>query len=133
MNKDIILPLPTFRVVKIIDDETIVINAGSNIGISPGDMFEIFETGNIVTDPNTGESLGTLDTIKDTVEAINVFPKMCVCRHYITYNAIGSITSSLTKTTAKTLNVDISQISGGLSSDKTIRLGDKVRQIKNKK
>jgi hypothetical protein len=31
----------------------------------------------------------------------------------------------------KTLNVDVSQITGGLSKDLVIRVGDKVRYLKN--
>ena len=93
--------------------------------------FEIFETGEEIFDPNTKESLGTLDTIKETIEAINVLPKMCICRHLTTsiYNMVGILNSNIYKTKIKTLNVDATQISGGLSSDKKIRIGDEVRLI----
>lgn len=122
------LPLASYRVVKIIDAETIVINAGSNNGISRGDEFEIFETGENITDPITGTDLGTLDTIKEIVTAVNVFPKMSICRQYVTYNTIASPLQNFTKKTPKTLNIDASQISGGLSKDKVIRIGDKARR-----
>lgn len=130
MSKDVNLPLPSFRIIKIIDDETIVINAGSNNNISRGDEFEIYEIGENIKDPVSGENLGSLDTIKDTVEAVTVFPKMCICKHLDSYaNSVGSIATLITRNTPKTLNVDVSQISGGLSSDKTIRIGDKARKI----
>lgn len=115
-----------FRIVKIVDSETIVINGGSDNGINKGDSFEIFEIGQEVIDPDTGESLGTLDTTKDTVCAVNVFPQLTICRHIIRKSLVPS---ELIRVTNKTLNVDATQISGGLSSDIVIKLGDKVRRI----
>lgn len=114
-----------FKIVKIVDAETIVINGGSDNGISIGDIFEIFETGQEVIDPDTGESLGTLDNVKETVRAINVFPQLTICRHIIKRSLVPS---ELIRETNKTLNVDATQISGGLSSDTVIKLGDKVRK-----
>lgn len=115
-----------FKIVKIVDSETIVINGGSDNGISIGDSFEIFETGQEVIDPDTGESLGTLDNVKETVRAINVFPQLTICRHTIKRSLVPS---ELIRETIKTLNVDATQISGGLSSDTVIKLGDKVRLL----
>lgn len=123
-----------FRIIKIIDDETIVINAGTQNNIKEGAKFEIYEIGNDIIDPETKENLGSLDTIKDTVEAINVLEKMCICRHIINYNPLSNIAitmaSSLIATKNKQLNVETKDISGGLTSDLTIRIGDKVRLVK---
>ncbi len=119
-----------YKIIKIIDDETLVINAGYDNGIKIGDDFEIFEDGEEIKDPDTGEVLGTLDTIKERVEAIDVFPKMCICRHNIIVNYIKAITGDFTKIKSKTLNIDSSQISGGLSDNLTIHIGDKVRKIR---
>lgn len=121
----------TFKVVKIIDDETIVINAGFEDGIKTGNIFEIYEAGEEIFDPDTKESLGTLDTIKETVKAINVLPKMCICRHSTTsvYNISDTFNQNFFRTKIKTLNIDTTQISGGLSNDTKIRIGDKVRLI----
>lgn len=117
-----------YKIVKIIDDETLVINAGSNDNIKSGDEFEIFEIGEEIKDPDTGTKLGTLDTIKETIQAINVFPQISICRH-VEVSSITSITPVWVRKTNKTLNVDSTQISGGLSNDKVIRIGDKVRLI----
>lgn len=121
----------TYKVVKIIDDETIVINAGTEDGIKFGNEFEIYEAGEEIFDPDTKESLGTLDTIKETVKAVNVLQKMCICRHsnILVYDLSESLNNKFMRTKIKTLNVDATQISGGLSSDKKIRIGDKVRLI----
>lgn len=119
-----------FKIVKIIDDETIVINAGLIDDVKPGDKFEIFEKGEEIKDPDTGESLGTLDLIKETVETVNVFDKISICKHYVIENYLSGITGTFLKTSYKTLNVDCTQISGGLHDDKIIRIGDKVRKVK---
>lgn len=118
-----------YRIVKIVDEETLIINAGLDQGISIGDKFEIYSVGEKIFDPRTGEDLGTLDTIKDTVEAITVLQKMSICQHKLTYNIATPVGLNLNKTSNKTLDVDITQISGGLSNDAKIRIGDKVRKI----
>lgn len=117
-----------FRIVKIVDDETIVINGGYNDGIKEGDRFEIFEVGEKIIDPETGDDLGTLDIVKETVDSINVFQKLTICRHKTTVPLLP-MPQTFSKETNKTLNVDTTQISGGLPDKKIIKIGDKVRKI----
>lgn len=118
-----------FKVIKIVDEETLIINAGLEDGIQRGDEFEIFEKGEDLIDLDTGENLGSLDTIKETVEAINVFPKFCVCRHNVTVSYITGLVPNLYKNEYKTLNIDSSQISGGFDDDITIRINDRARKV----
>lgn len=117
----------TYKIVKIIDDQTLVINAGYDDDIEIGDQFEIYSTGEEIKDPDTNEVLGTLDHIKERVEAVDVFEKMCICRHNILVNFLQNVTNNLTRIEPKVLNVDSSQISGGLSNDDVIKIGDKAR------
>lgn len=129
MNED-------YRVIKIIDDKTIVINIGENENIKEGDKFQIYEIGEEVIDPETKKNLGTLNTVKEVVSAVDVLPFMTICRHIETsyYNPLTSLVSPFaTKQvdTEKHLNVETSQITGGLSTDMIIKIGDKVRLIKN--
>lgn len=122
-----------YKVIKIVDDETLVINAGYNDGIETGDKFEIYSTGEEIKDPDTNETLGTLDLVKEKVEAIDVFPKMCICRHNTIVNFMNTVSYELARIKTKPLNVDSTQISGGLSNDDVIKIGDKVRKIKKHK
>jgi hypothetical protein len=68
-------------VVKIIDDKQLIINAGTENDIKVNDIFEIYEVGEEVKNPIINESLGVLDFIKATIVAVQVTPKMSVCRN----------------------------------------------------
>ena len=54
------------KIAKIISTKQIVVNAGSNDGLEVGDKLEIIDKfgDEPIVDPDTGESLGTLDLIK---------------------------------------------------------------------
>lgn len=120
-----------FRVVKIISDYEIVVNAGSIHGIKKDDELEIFIPGEEITDPETGETLGTLDTIKANIIVKNVYEKMCVCVNSETITrSIFDPLQNLSRTERKKLNVDSTEISGGLNPDRKIRVGDLVRKAK---
>lgn len=115
-----------YKVIKIIDIENIVINAGKENYIKKGDKFEIYSVGKEVKDLD-GNSLGTLNTVKETVTAVVVFPKMCICQKIIyTPPAYISITSQniTSKKGPVALDVDTKEFSGGLSEDLTIHIGD---------
>ncbi|MGN7470374.1 hypothetical protein [Brevibacillus sp. SAFN-007a] len=119
----------SWKVVKIIDEYNIVVNAGTNHGIKKEDCLEIYVPGEEVIDPDTMESLGTLDSIKAYLEVKHVFPKMCICENAETrlLNMI-SFSANFTKEEPKPLNIDSTQISGGLNkTDRKIRIGDLVR------
>lgn len=119
-----------YNVVRIIDEKNIVINAGKENYIKKGDKFEIYSIGKEIKDLN-GNSLGTLDTIKETVVAVTVFPKMSICQKLtktslspllkFTKEQIASIED------ANYLNVDTTEFEGGLEQDLTIHVGDFAR------
>ena len=62
-----------FKIVRIVNDRNIVINAGNDQGLKEGDILEVFVPGEEIIDIDTGESLGTLDIIKAKLEIKNVF------------------------------------------------------------
>lgn len=121
----------TYKVLKIIDIENILINAGKNDYIKKGDKFEIFVKGEEIIDESTQKCLGTLDTVKDIVTVVTVFPQMCICQK-LKKSSVSSLTlfakEQLTfKEEPVSLNVDMSQITGGFSNDLVIRVGDLAR------
>lgn len=122
-----------FRIVKIIDDKSLVINAGRNYNIQEGDEFEIFSEGKPIIDPVTKENLGKLDFIKDTLVVSVVYDKMCICTTPITYNSplTNSFSSILGTKEQRLLNVSPLDISGNnyLDENKEIKIGDLARLL----
>ncbi|WP_342538502.1 hypothetical protein MKY15_20885 [Sporosarcina sp. FSL K6-1540] len=126
-----------YKIIKIIDEYTVIINAGFNQGIEVGDKFQILDKkGSEVKDPDTDEVLGYLDLIKDTVNASEVHEKMSFCTTPFQASIYASLTASINEASfaprqAK-LNIDLEQVTGGLrESDEPIRIGDSVRLIKS--
>ncbi|MFJ8792711.1 FlgT C-terminal domain-containing protein [Streptomyces sp. NPDC102462] len=65
------------KLAALVDDSRIAINAGSNKGVAEGDEVVLFRTVE-VTDPDTGESLGSVDVRKLALEIELVREKMSV-------------------------------------------------------
>ncbi|KEQ20537.1 hypothetical protein HF82_01065 [Limosilactobacillus reuteri] len=119
------------KIAKIISTKQVVINAGSDAGLKPGDKLEIIDKFGTdpVKDPDTGESLGTLDLPKGELIVSKVYPKMAIAdspkKPSIAY-VPGGIPGF--PTIQRDLNVDPKQITGGFpkSSGEQIKVGDIV-------
>lgn len=110
------------RVVRIIDGNKVIINAGKEDGLRINGEFKIFEDGEEIIDPITNDSLGRLEKTKDIVEVCELMDKMCICKK-TKRNPFEDFGEEL-------LNVDGTDITGGLTSDEPIKVGDKVRCLK---
>lgn len=121
-----------YKVVKIISDYEIVINAGSKQYLTKDQELEIYVPGEEVTDPETGETLGTLDTIKAYLIVKHVFDKMCICENAdsVINNPLLGFSEALATHSRRRLNVDTAEISGGLNLQSRIKIGDLVRKSK---
>lgn len=120
------------KIVKIINEYQVVINAGSDDLIHDGENLEVFVQGTPIYDPDTDECLGTLDYVKAKLRVINVFPRMSVCenRETQTTSILRPIVSVLETTEILPLNIDSKEISGGYEGiDKKIHIGDLVRTV----
>ena len=120
-----------FKIVKIINEYRVVVNAGSNDLIRDNQTLEVYVPGREIIDPDSGDSLGTLDYVKAKLRVVDVFPKMCVCENRNTEPVISLMTtlSSLQRQEALPLAVDSKEISGGYEGiDKKIHVGDLVRE-----
>ena len=124
------------KIAKIISTKQIVVNAGSNDGLEVGDNLEIIDKfgDEPIVDPDTGESLGTLDLIKGNVIVSKVYPHMAIADSpkvspLLQAMRPGLLSSPLYGSSyQEDLNVDPSQITGGLpeAGDQQIRIGDIV-------
>lgn len=126
------------KVVKIIDEDSLVINIGLREAVKFNDKFAVFIPGDEVIDPDTNESLGTLDTIKCYLKPKDILEKMTVCVNAET--ALTSFGAAMTGgtpqinllgglTNPKRLPVDFEEISGGLQPRTKVKIGDFVRKI----
>lgn len=120
----------TLKIVKIIDEYKVVVNAGIN-DVIENSTLEVYEPGVEVFDPDTNESLGTLDYIKAKLKVVDVLPKMCICenRDGEKLKSLDSLIN-LTYMQKVPLNIDSKDISGGFEEiSKKIKVGDLVRII----
>lgn len=69
------------KVAKILGNNEVVINRGRGDGVRQGMLFEIFAPdGEEVWDPDTGETLGTVEDIKARAEVTEVKDRLSVAR-----------------------------------------------------
>jgi hypothetical protein len=73
-------PALTARVARLLDKQKLVVNKGSDHGVALQQRFVIFEKGDEITDPDTGESLGALELVKAHGEVIHVQERMAILR-----------------------------------------------------
>jgi len=70
------------KVAKILDDRTLVLNVGHAAGATQGMVFCIYAPVEDVTDPDTGESLGSWEAVKGYVQATHPQDSLAVCRAF---------------------------------------------------
>ncbi|ABG04112.1 hypothetical protein Rxyl_1146 [Rubrobacter xylanophilus DSM 9941] len=69
------------KVAKVLANNTIVINRGRDAGVRPGMLFEVFSPeGEEVWDPDTGETLGTVEDVKARAEVTEVRERFSIAR-----------------------------------------------------
>lgn len=123
------------KIVKIISDTAFVLNAGLKNNISKGTKFEIVDSEpEPILDLDTEEIIGYLNLPKGIIIAEQVQEKMTIARTQLNkqtnrsalFDAM-SVLQPYTTYTREELNVDETQITGGLNrSNNPIRVGDEV-------
>ena len=117
---------PTYKIVKIIDDQNIVISGGKNRQINEGDKFTVIDKNSEeIIDPDTFESLGYLYKSKGTVIATTVYDQLTILSSIEVPTNLNSFMFPPRQTT---LDVNEDQITGGLESG-PISIGDYVQKI----
>lgn len=121
-----------FKVAEIIDDYTLVINAGENQNIKENQRFLIFSLdGKEVYDPDTKELLGCLETTKGTATATSVLEKMTVIKSDM-YRTVTSLdlTASLVFSITNSENSDtLKPGDKKLIGFKDVKIGDLVKSV----
>lgn len=128
------------KIIRILDEQRIVVNAGFEQGVKPGDRFHILKIGEAVTDPESGETLGELQTVKAEVAAVHVQDKlslmMPLTEQQIRPGTVLSATLAQTSSSLSTplepnrgrLNVRPDQVHGR-EMVPPVAVGDPVRSV----
>ena len=82
------------KVAAVMDDTTLVLNVGSEQGVSEGMLFDIVAQHQEIADPDTGESLGQWEVAKARVVVTHVQERMSTVRTPLTVEVEASGTLS---------------------------------------
>lgn len=69
-----------FKVLRVLSPMELVVNAGSDHGVSVGDSFVIYQLDDEIIDPESGENLGRLERLRGTGVATHVQAKLTTVR-----------------------------------------------------
>jgi|ETN02SMinimDraft_2_1059926.scaffolds.fasta_scaffold108439_1 hypothetical protein len=127
------------RIVKIVDENTIVINVGSSSEVTTGMVFVVIQESSEIMDPETDESLGRWEMVKAHLVAAHVQEKMTTLvpiSDGVSSDSSAVLSDLMSRDSRGepiggrrvALPVDRSQVSGRPSSD-VIRVGDIVRSV----
>lgn len=132
------------KIVRILDEQRILVNIGFEHGVEPGDRFHILEIGDEIQDPESNQALGQLQLVKAEVAAVHVQEKLTLMmplseqqiRPDSVLSATLANTSSLSHAPIEPnrgrLNVKPNQIHGR-EMISAIGTGDPVRSVFTKK
>ena len=143
------------KVAKILGNNEVVINRGRSEGVRPGMLFEVFTPGGEeVWDPDTGETLGTVEDVKAHAEVTEVKERLAVARLQNTrapFGAmnLGEMQENLQRIFGQMFGEDVklggfgtsspgddpdleSMFGGPLEDLSKVQVGDAVREIKRR-
>jgi hypothetical protein len=107
------------RVVRVMGDGRVVVNVGLVQGIAPGDAFVVFDEGEEITDPDSGEPLGRLENVKLRVEAVHVQERLSQL----------AAASAETPSESPVLSARLADTQVRRSRQDRVRVGDRVRRV----
>ena len=148
------------KVAKVLGSNEIVLNRGRNDGVRTGMVFEVFSPeGEEVWDPDTGETLGTVEDIKAQAEVTEVKERLSVARLQQTANSpfgavdIGEMQENLQRMFGQMFGDDVriqgfgagapggdpggdpdleSMLGGPLQDLSKVQVGDAAREVKRR-
>lgn len=117
------------RVIRIISAKQLILNVGSDDGVSKPMKFAIFSPTIAIIDPDTGEQLGTYRDQKVAVEVDRVFERFTIASRPIQYDDEGFYGDDDeppgTWPDLPVEHVDIDPLPTGA----TVRVGDDAEQV----
>lgn len=123
------------KIAKIVDESTFLINVGLKQGVQNGMRFVVFDEGEQVTDPDTGEVLGTWEIVKGELVVVNAQERLSMVQTPVrnvempgTLSAMMVEASKGNKGEQERLSVNRTQMSGR-PAPKPISVGDPARSV----
>jgi hypothetical protein len=142
------------KVAKILGNKEIVVNRGRKEGVRPGMLFEVFAPeGEEVWDPDTGETLGTVEDVKAQAEVTEVKDRLAVARLHNSGSPFGAVNinemqENLQRMFGQMFGEDVriqgfgttpgddpdleSMLGGPLQDLSKVQVGDAVREIQRR-
>ena len=120
------------KIAEIIDVYTVVINQGHEHSVEEDMRFVIYDPGEEINDPNTGESLGKFEYVKAKVKVVNVQEKFSTAKTYETYTMTMpamTLAQLMGQTRREELPLDEETKAGLQKGIRPVKIGDFVRQI----
>jgi len=68
------------RIIRILDTETVIVNLGSESGVSTGCVFHVLGEPETVVDPFSSDQLGSVTVVKAKVAASQVYARFSIAR-----------------------------------------------------
>ncbi|MFH1008608.1 MAG: hypothetical protein V1800_14100 [Candidatus Latescibacterota bacterium] len=68
------------KIAKIVDETTFLLNKGAQDGVRNGMRFVVFDEGDEVSDPESGESLGVWEIVKGTLIVVNTQERLSMAQ-----------------------------------------------------
>ena len=136
------------KIVKIIDEYQVIVDAGSDDGIKCGTHFKVLSKPIEIIDKDTDINLGAIELDKAEIKATKVYDKMCICENAVNrsggiyptssliggmgLNAINGTLNGMIEEEAihEKLNINVNDLADSISYKETpIRVGDKVEKV----
>jgi hypothetical protein len=129
----------TGRIARILDASQLVLNIGATDGVTEGMAFVIYEPGEEITDPETGDTLGTLEIVKGNLFAAHVQDRITLAKtpsvsrpeappSVLSARMAETTGSSAESDSRQELYVQKNQLSGAPKA-RPVQVGDYVRSI----
>lgn len=133
------------KIIRFLDLERFVINLGTDLGVYESMEIEVFLEGSELIDPDTNESLGTLDYIKGKYEVEYSAKLYSICSKPVeeektieTNPFLRNLTSfssnpkTIVHSYLEKLNIDESDIEGyGFDTTNKLKIGDLIRIVED--
>ena len=126
------------KIARVLNTREVAINKGTDNGVEIGMVFKILSTkGSEIKDPDTGESLGSVELVKTTIKVIAVQERIAVASTYRSKRVnVGGRGVSFTtlfepprwETRYETLKIDDAAIAELDEEDSFVQAGDPVVQ-----